>query len=148
MRFNSRGFTFLELIVVLVILGIAGSLVFVSVGRSVTGKRSRIFVQDLASLCRKARTRAVSHGLVSTLYISSEQRKCWVDNRSPLNVPEEIKIEGERIAEIKQGIYGIRFYPDGSSSGGDLYVSRNDHVIYAFRIDVLTGSVTALEKEE
>ncbi len=148
MKFSSKGFTFLELIIVLVILGIMSSIVFVRVGRSVTSKRPRLFVQEMVRLCRKARRLAIADGMVSTFYISSDERKCWVSSQQPLEIPAEIKVEGEGVRELDNGMFGIRFFPDGSSSGGSLFISRGDNFLYAFRVDMLTGLIMPVEKSE
>ena len=148
MRYSSKGFTFLELVVVLVILGVMSSIVFVRVGRSVTSKRPRLFVQEMVGLCRKARRLAIADGMISSFYISSDERKCWVNSRQPLEIPAEIKVEGEGVKELENGIFGIRFFPDGSSSGGSLFISRSDNRLYAFRVDMLTGLIMPIKESE
>ncbi|RLB43925.1 MAG: hypothetical protein DRH12_01490 [Deltaproteobacteria bacterium] len=148
MKFNSRGFTLIELIVVLVIIGVVGSVVFVNVGRSVTRKRTRLFAKEMVSLCRKARRLAVSQGIISTFYISSGDRKCWVDAQEPIDIPPELKVEGKGVQELEQGIFGIRFFPDGSSSGGRLFLSRGDDVLYEFHVDLLTGLILSQENRK
>ena len=74
MKFNSDGFTLLELVVVLVILSILGSLVFINVGTSASQKKTKIFVNEMMSLCRKARRVAVEKRdteSINTLFVSS-----------------------------------------------------------------------------
>ncbi|HDM08995.1 MAG: prepilin-type N-terminal cleavage/methylation domain-containing protein [Deltaproteobacteria bacterium] len=147
MKSNSNGFTLIELLVVLVILGVMSSLVFVSVGRSITKKRTRLFAQEMVSLCRKARRLAITHGNISTFYISSEERKCWIDKENPIDIPPEMRVEGKGIHELEHGIFGIRFFPDGSSSGGALFLSRDEEPLLAFRVDLLTGLILPMDEE-
>jgi len=148
MKSNSNGFTLLELVVVLVLLGILSSLVFVNVGTSAAKKKRKLFARELVGLCHKARRIAAGRGVISTVYISSDQRRCWIDQEEPLTIPVEMRIEGEGILELGQGIFGIRFFPDGSSSGGSLFLSAGNTVLYAFHVDVVTGLLSDIKKEE
>ena len=147
MKFNSDGFTLLELVVVLVILGIIGSLVFVNVGKSFTQKKRKIFAHEMVSLCKKARRMAAGQGIISTFYISSDQRRCWIDKEKSVNIPQEMRIEGEGVLRLDRGIFGIRFFPDGSSSGGSLFLSTAGNMLYAFHVDLLTGFIKPLEEK-
>ncbi|RLB11186.1 MAG: hypothetical protein DRG63_13190, partial [Deltaproteobacteria bacterium] len=80
--------------------------------------------------------------------ISSDERKCWVDNQEPIDIPLQMRVEGEGVQELEQGIFGIRFFPDGSSSGGSLFLSRGGDLLYAFRVDLLTGLIMPIENED
>ena len=56
MKFNSeKGFTLAEILVVIILLALAGSLVFVSVGKSMAGRQNKAFARDMVFLCKKAR---------------------------------------------------------------------------------------------
>ena len=58
----------------------------------------------------------------------------------------DITIETARQEQVSEGEAGIRFYPDGSSTGGNIQLSRGETV---WRIDVnwLTGEVRLREPE-
>ncbi len=147
MRSTSEGFTLLELLVVLVLLALAGSLVFVNVGKSIGKRETKIFAQEMVSLCKKARRMAVEDGAPKAFHISSVQRRCWVgDGTRSIEIPEKMLIEGEGVAQLNEDVYAIWFYPDGSSSGGELTLSISGRLIYAFRVDVLTGIITRIQE--
>lgn len=149
MKFSFKnGFTLVEILVVMIILALAGSLVFVNVGRSVTGKQNKTFALEMISLCKKARRMAVDSGVPAALYISASQRCCWINGREKrLEIPETMHIRGEGITQLNEDEYTIRFYPDGSSDGGELNLSISGQPVYAFRIDMLTGMITRIEEE-
>ena len=149
MKFSSKnGFTLVEILVVMVLLAMAGSLVFVSVGKTMAGNRNRAFAGELLSLCKKARRMAVDDGVPTAFNISSGQRRCWVgDSKKSLEIPEEMLIEGEGITQLNEDVYTIGFYPDGSSGGGTLTLSVSGQTVYAFRIDILTGMLTRIEED-
>jgi len=149
MKFSSKnGFTLVEILVVMVLLAMAGSLVFVSAGKTMAGNRNRAFAGELLSLCKKARRMAVDDGVPTAFNISSGQRRCWVgDSKKSIEIPEEMLIEGEGITQLNEDVYTIGFYPDGSSGGGTLTLSVSGQTVYAFRIDILTGMLTRIEED-
>jgi general secretion pathway protein H len=147
-RTNSGGFTLLELIVVLVLVALASSLVYLGVARSMSGHQEKVFGRELVSLTKRARRMAIEHGVASALLISSEERRCWVRGETAaVKVPETMLIEGEDVEQVEEGVYGIVFYPDGSSSGGKLSFSVGGHVVYAFRTDPITGVISVSKTE-
>jgi general secretion pathway protein H len=144
---GSGGFTLLEIIVVLVLVAMASSLVYLGVARSMSGHQEKVFGRELVSLTKRARRMAIEHGAPSALLISSEERRCWVRGETAaVEVPETMLIEGEDVAQVEDGVYGIAFYPDGSSSGGTLSFSVGGQVVYAFRTDPVTGIVSVSKK--
>ena len=64
-----------------------------------------------------------------------------------VKVPETMLIEGEDVERVEDGVYGIAFYPDGSSSGGKLSFSVGGQVVYAFRTDPITGIISVSKTE-
>jgi len=152
MKFNSKepvvGFTFVEILIVIIILALAGSLVFVNVGKSITKNNTKAFAQQMISLCKKARRMALEEGVPIAFNISSSQRCCWIrDREKSIQFPEKMRIDGEGIAQLNEDIHTIRFYPDGSSDGGELTLSMPALPDYVFRIDRLTGLLTQVEEE-
>lgn len=147
MKFNSKGFTLVEILVVIIILALAGSLVFVNVGKSISKKNTKAFAQQMISLCKKARRMALDEGVPVAFNISSSQRRCWIKDRAKsIEFPEKMRIEGEGIAQLNEDIYTIRFYPDGSSDGGELTLSLPTLPVYTFRVDRLTGLLRIKEE--
>jgi general secretion pathway protein H len=154
MKFNfncmrtKKGFTLIEILVVMVLLAIAGSLIFVNVGKSMGNKQAKAFAQKIVSLCKQARCMAIDDGVPTVLHISSAQRCCWVSGSTKsLEVPEQMLIEGEGVSQLNEDVYAIRFYPDGSSGGGRLTLSISGRTIYAFRVDALTGLLARIEED-
>jgi general secretion pathway protein H len=140
---GAGGFTLLEIIVVLVLVALVSSLVYLGVARSMAGHQEKVFGRELVSLTKRARRMAIEHGVPSALLISSEERRCWVRGEtSAVEVPETMLIQGEDVEQVEEGVYGITFYPDGSSSGGKLSFSVGGQVVYAFRADPITGIIS------
>ena len=144
MKYNSDGFTLLELIIVMVIIAIGSSLVFVRVGKSVATRRNKSFAYELISLCKTARRLAIERGMPISFYISGDKRQCWIDDTGmSIDVPEEMLVEGERVSAFDNGVYGFSFYPDGSASGGELTLSVAGSTLCTVKVDVITGTISA-----
>lgn len=62
----------------MILIGIAGSLVLMNVGQSGRMKASRIFAEQMVSMCKKARTYAIEKGIPMCLTISPEKRECKI----------------------------------------------------------------------
>jgi general secretion pathway protein H len=140
---NSRGFTLIEILVVMVLIAVSGSLVYLSVGRSAGQKQGKLFAQEMIGFVKKARRSSLASSRPVAFYISSADRLCWVEgSEASLKIPEKVLIQAQGIANVDGDVYGVYFYPDGSSSGGELTLSANGEPFFVFRVDVLTGLVT------
>lgn len=173
MKFNSKGFTLIEIIVVMVLIAFASSLVFINIGKSGRMKRNRLFAGNMINLCKKARLRAINEGMPACLKISPTLRQCWIsfkdtpfkgaadgeeavsiedqadENTSILNIPENMRIKGSGIRCDDNNIHYICFYADGSSGGGELTLtSEEDGFAFTFRVDMLTGSIRKIDTEQ
>ena len=147
-RLNKKGFTLIEILVAVTLLAMAGTLVSVNIGKSAADKKPKAFARQMISLFKKARRVAIDHGKPMAVYISSSKRCCWISGEgTPLEIPEQMLVEGEGVCRLNSDIHVMRFFPDGSSSGGDLTLSISGQPVYAFRVDLLMGLVTRIEEE-
>lgn len=137
----SKGFTFLEILVVLILIAICASLVGINVGKSTGEKRTVFFVKTVRFLCVKARQRALISGVPETFVISGSERACWVVPASKTEIPSHITIEGEKLQTEDEDRYLVRFFPDGSSSGGILFFKVNEETVFRMKINTLTGLI-------
>ena len=90
----------------------------------------------------RTRSRSLSRGKSVRFLIDSENRKFSIEGGSrEFDIPQEVQVEGEGIGEIDTGIYGITFYPDGSSSGGEIDLTWEDGTVIRFSVDKLLGII-------
>ncbi len=141
---NRRGFTLLELIVVMVLMALGVSLITTSLGRGFGRRQPKAFVRAFADLCRQARTQAQASGRLVPVVIDGESRLCRLDDRQRgLKIPEIVRIEVEDRAldADDQSGYRILFFPDGSSSGDRLVFFADDRPLAHLHLDPLTSFI-------
>ena len=121
----STGFTLLELLVVVTILALASTLVGVNFGgdRTSLDTVARTLVTDL----RYVRSRAMVSNADTALVLDLARgayysRAAKIERQLPESVELELTVD-RRDADGERG--RILFYPDGSSSGGKVRLSRN-----------------------
>ena len=121
----ARGFTLLELLVVITILALASTLVGLNFGgdRLSLDAVARTLVTDL----RYVRSRAMVGNADTALVVDLDRgayysRAAKIERDLPASVALELTVD-RRDTDGKQG--RIVFYPDGSSSGGKVRLTRN-----------------------
>ncbi len=139
---TSNGFTLFELMVVLVLIGLLSSMVFVSVSSGLFKSRETKFINQFMAGLRSARTRAIGRGRAVKFLIDGEKRLYGLKPPGLKKIPQSIQVEGQGIEELGDGIYGIVFYPDGSSSGGELELKWANGRIDTFRIARIWSNIT------
>ena len=138
------GFTLVELLVVLAVLALVLAVVPPLLPDAIDSVRLRNAQRDLVSGLRYARSQAVNSQQAVTVDINVGKGTLQIlDRQRNLSLPDDVSLtlvtaQQEQISE-REG--AIRFYPDGSSTGGRVSFRRGDQVSL---IDVnwLTGRVS------
>lgn len=143
-RGQSRGFTLLEIIVVLVIGAIAYSLMIGITSRGASTSDLKAAARTLASGLRQAQTMAITTRRDASLTVDMESREYTLPGETaPRDLPKGIDLKlytaQSEVTSERKG--GIRFYPDGSSTGGRITVSAGERK-YLVDVDWLTGRVS------
>ena len=137
---SQRGFTLIEILVVMVLIGLMVSMVGLSLGKSVSRAEVRNASRDVLSALRYTRTQAIVTHKEQVLMVDLENRTISAPGQKPLQLPEGIEL-GMTIAlreQQSETLAGIRFFPDGGSTGGKLFFSIGEHE-YEIHIQWLTG---------
>lgn len=135
------GFTLFELMVVLVLIGLLSSMVFVSVSSGLFKSREIRFVDQFMAGLRSARIRAIGQGRAVKFLIDGNNRLYGLKSSGFKEIPSSIQVEGDDIEELQNGIFGIIFYPDGSSSGGVLDLKWANGRVDTFKIARIWSSI-------
>lgn len=140
---GEAGFTLLEMIVVLAIIGLALALVVPNIGQGPGRYAVASTARDIAGALRLARDRAITQD--RTVQFIAEQSAFSVNGDGDLQrVPRGIAlgvVGAEREEEPNGRTDTIRFFPDGSSSGGRIDVT-GAAAHYSVSIEWLNGNVS------
>lgn len=145
---RDAGFTLLEMIVVLVILGLAAALVGPRMGGATPQVQLRASVQRLSAELRTARAEALRTSTSRTVTIDPTKRAFWMgETGRPSALPSGVVVrtfsanlatEGGDAAPVT-GPLRVVFSPDGSSSGAAIGLSVGQ-LAATVTVDWLTGA--------
>lgn len=141
---QAKGFTLLEIMLVLVIGAAIYALILGIPMRGASSADLKAAARTIASGLREAQTTAMATRRDATLSLDLEARQFVVaGERQPRKLPEGIDLKLDtaqtEVTSERQG--AIRFYPDGSSTGGRVTVSAGERK-YLVDVDWLTGRVS------
>jgi general secretion pathway protein H len=149
LRGRDTGFTLVEVMVVMVIIALVMGLVATSISRSISGAESRAAARKIVASLRYTRTRAILDKRETVFLVDTDARTYTAPGRPGVTLPEgvEVSITTARTELTSESAGGIRFFPDGGSTGGhvDLLVNKR-----LYRVDVawLTGEATLAPMDE
>jgi general secretion pathway protein H len=146
---NGKGFTLLEMLIVLVIMSLLMTLVPPLFSNALPSLRLKTVVNDLSQDLVYIRDIAVLKGTKTLVVIDPEAGTYSSEDKDRGDeqvIPNDIKVTtshiGLRDVEDKNPV--IAFFADGSSSGGIVTLTRGERS-YSIIVDWITGSVTQEE---
>ena len=140
-----RGFSLMELVVVLAVLAIAAAVVVPAVGRTVDRVRARAEVGAVAAFLRAAREQAVTR---------QQALEVLIDNDTHALVLRRAGREGDSAVLTSRAVSPllrieadpppprVTFLPHGMSSGARFAVAAPGSRAYVIAVDALTGRVS------
>ena len=143
----SRGYTLMEVLVTLAIIGLVLAAIPLMAGDRRPGAETRAAAIEVASALRQTRSRAVAQFQSEVFVLDIEGHAYQVGTAGPRKVlPEELSLSLYTArSELQDESTGrIRFFPDGSATGGRVTLAR-DNRQYVVAVDWLTGSVSLEE---
>jgi len=148
-RVGQHGFTLLELLVVLVIAVLLVAVVPPLISGMSGATELRSAARQLAAGLRFARNEAVTRQREAVLTLDLSKHRFAV-NGDPREIalPESLSLHlyTAQSELLDQATGNIRFFPDGSSTGGAVTVS-GPKLAYRINVDWLTGAIAIVEQE-
>lgn len=144
---GSKGFSLLELLVVLALLALSAALILPRFSGVVQTGELKAAVRHLAATLRSARGMAVGERREVSVWLDLQQKQYQVEGLpTQYTLPTQLALEftAAHTEVLGQDQAGVRFFPDGTATGGQIIL---DGGLRRFQIDVqwLTGRVTVSE---
>lgn len=141
---HGQGFSLIELIIVLVIIGLVLLLASPVFTKGINSIRLKTAVRELSSTLRHARSLAVSIGKEQAVHIDVETGRYWITDRvsEPHELPQGIRFLNVTSGgkEFTSGKSEITFYPVGNSNGGSINLGDEQNE-YTIEAKLITGVV-------
>ena len=149
---DARGFTLIEIIVTMVIVGMAMALVAPAISSGSRARDVRSAVREVTGAMRSLQTEAVRTGQPQSLMVFVEENRIELEGFSrEVTIGDAAALRqvagGERDSF---GLARVRFFPNGSTSGLQLLIGDRDYPAelgYLVSVDPLIGLVTVSDEE-
>ena len=115
-----QGFTLFEMLAVIVLIGIAVAVTAVSMSRGLASARINAASSELVAALRATRTQAIVHGAQRNFVFNTHHLTYRGADGRKVKLPSGMhaSINSASVDTDSNGIARIRFFPDGSSTGG------------------------------
>jgi general secretion pathway protein H len=150
-----RGFTLLELALVLVVMSLVAVLTYPALLRGRTAFHLRAVGRDVIGSLRFARETAVTEQKVMMVQVDSQAQKLTVsddvgDGARSLALPGDVRLElaSSSGVAIPDGQLLIRFLPNGSADDAQFLLRSNTGATLKVVTDAITGVARALAATE
>ena len=142
---DRKGFSLLELLVVLLILGLSAAIVVPSFERGLKAKEVRRSALEIAAVARSLRNRAIYESTFKRLIIHTSENSYEASRYSKVQLSRDVRFTGIEGGEpLGDGLRAFVFYPNGSALGGEIGISGSEGSSYIIRLEPLTGRVAVL----
>ncbi len=151
---RNKGFTLIEVVIVLTIIILSVALVKPSLSRFSRAVELKVAAKKISSILRYCRSEAVNRGQVYQVLFDAGLREVKMKSldsagSSPKTYPlpeginlKEVDVESP---ENDSDLPAIEFYPSGGSNGGTIVLDQQGGTAYKIRVHFLTG-VVEIEK--
>lgn len=146
------GFTIIELVVVITIIGVVGAIAIPNFARTVRSDAQRAVVEVVAGY-RMARALAVDRGATTALTMDLRSGEFWIVSESTPSAAGDtlrrgrVDLRGTRVSSHDRGgeLAVVRFDPFGMG-GGDRITLSDGKERYDVVVDTWTGAIRAASR--
>jgi len=123
-----RGFTLIELVVVLAVAALLMTVVPPLISAALPGVELKAAARRTAATLRLARETAIRTGVDTVLVVDVEERLLELPGFRTVSLPRRlrVKLDAAQREMLDDQRGAIRFFPDGSSTGGVILLARGD----------------------
>jgi len=143
---RASGFTLLEMLAVILLVGIAAAAVSISVTQGLASARVRAASSEMAGALRATRAQAIVRGQVENFDVDTRANSYRGAKPKDVSLPKGLRLSITSAQQDQPNNHTgrIRFFPDGSSTGGRITLQsgkRQWHV----NVSWLTGEVRVVD---
>lgn len=141
---TERGFTLVELVVAISVAALLLATAPAALDRLYDAMVYRSTVRHMIVEMKAARLRAMQDGEPVAFIVDLEARRFGGNGRTEIGIPDALKVRAI-VADVEvsaDGRSAIRFYPDGSATGGSVELERSSGQGVRLRVDWLLGRVS------
>ncbi len=143
---RAQGFTLLEMLAVILLIGIAAAAVSISVTQGLASARVRAASSELAGALRATRAQAIVRGQEQHFDVDTRANTYRNVKQQDVRLPKGLRLSITSAKDDQPNDHTgrIRFFPDGSSTGGRITLQsgkREWHV----NVSWLTGEVRVVD---
>ena len=127
---NKKGFTLVEILVVLLLVTLMLTVIAPLFAPGMRSVETKGAAQELVAGLRYARGQAILKGEEAVLALDVERHRYRVNGKEgEFTLPERLslKLETAKSEQVSEHRGSIRFFPDGSSTGGRITISDGNH---------------------
>lgn len=148
MERQARGFSLLEMMLVIGIIALASLLAASAMTGGLDGQRLRSSSKQIAAQLRYTRAQAIATGAPQRFVIDPHAHTWQAPKQRHGEIPRQLGIvfTGAREIQPSRGEGAVMFFPDGASTGGRVQL-RAQRVAWNIDVSWLTGQVKLTRTE-
>ena len=143
---RNRGFTLLELLIVMLVMALALAVSYPSLSRGSTALHLRATGRDILNTFRYAREKAVTEQTGMKITVDREKQRLHLsdqlgDTNREYRLPDDVKIQSVISAgnEVTDRPLIVRFRPNGSSDNAEIVLRSKTGSLLRIISDPITG---------
>ena len=143
---RAKGFTLLEMLAVILLVGIATAAISFSVSQGLASARVRAASSELAGALRATRAQAIVHSKEQNFDVDTQANSYRGNKPNDVMLPKGLRISITSAKEDQPNDHTgrIRFFPDGSSTGGRITLQSGQRQWHV-NVSWLTGQVRVVD---
>ncbi len=149
---TSQGFTLIELIIVIILLGLMVALSAPAIGNSLSNLRLNTNARHLAAVLRNTRSKAIADKQNYQITFKAEGKSYTYPTESgnkSVALARGVKIKQVRQAdELLEEELTLFFYPKGNSNGGEIILENEREQAFRIEVEPISGRVKIRRGEE